>query len=282
MTTTTPEYWEVDGESLQTYAYNITTWGGARQAPPELRGENRQVPHARGRQWVSKIADERILPLEMWVVGANEDGTVADSALMKFDANWKKLKGLLFRTRKQFALTKRIIHPITGMYVPVTAMAEYAGGLEPQMLGRNGASFTVDLRLADPYFYNDEPELIEFTMGEDVQEFVVLGEDTSFNAEITFNGPLTNPSIVNETDDADPIEVSYTGSISSGDRVVLDVNDFSAVYHPASGSPYKVTGNVSNSGDLYWMRLDTGSCRLVFDADSGSGTADLTYRPGWL
>jgi hypothetical protein len=216
----------------------------------------------------------------MWVVGANEDGTIPDSNLETFDANWKKLKGLLFRTRKQFPLTKRIIHPISGMYVPVTAQAEYAEGLEPKMLGRNGASFTVDLRLADPYFYSDDEEIIEFTIAENDQDFVVLGEDVNFSSEITFYGPLTNPTLTNEGTDENVV-VTYVGTIAAGDYVVLDVNDFSATYYPAAGASYKVTGNVTNSGDLYWMRLEVGLCRIVFTA-TGTGSAKLTYRPGWI
>lgn len=278
---TTPEFWEVDGYSLQTLAYNITTWGGDRQSPPPLRGDNVPVPHAVGSKWMPKIPDSNTITLAMWVIGAEEDGSVprTGSRADTFRENWKMLRNLLWTPYREVTLTKRIRHPVSGLWVPVTAKAQYAGGLIPSMLGGSAAVFTVDLHLADPFFYGDE-EVIEFTDAEDTQEFVTLGDSRTNNITILFNGQCTGPRITDAN--AGGLWTRYTPSIQQGAHVNLDVKNFKATYYPDTGSSYRVAGNVDNAGDHYWLYLDPGPTDLVFSTISGSGSATLSYLPRWL
>lgn len=281
MPNTTPEYWEVDGQSLQTYAFNITTWGDDRQAPPPLRGENITVPHAVGRKWVPKIPDSQVRTLTMWVLGANEDGSapVSGDRARLFKENWSKLRKLLWDPYRELEVTKRIRHPDSGLWVPVTGRAQYVGGLVPSMVGGAAAVFTVDLYFADPFFYGDE-EVIEFTLVEETQEFVTLGDSRTEEITIEFDGALVSPKLTTF-----PIAdrwVQYDSTVAAGDVVRINVRDFKALHDPASGNPYKAAGNVKHSGSHSWLYLDDGPSGLVFSAISGSGRAKLSYLPRWL
>lgn len=160
MTNSTAQFWDADGTSLQTLARNLKTWGGDREGVPDFRGEDTLVPYRAGRKWVPKVPDSRTIGLSGWVVGANDDGTIGD--VETFRKNWKVLRRLLWTPGRQIALTRRWLDPDTGLLVTATAMAEYAGGLTPEMTGPNRADFQVDLHLADPFFYG-EPVVVELT-----------------------------------------------------------------------------------------------------------------------
>lgn len=186
------EGWMIDGVPLQTYAYNITTLGGSRMAPPPLRGTNVNVPFRPGSTWQPRIPDSRTITLAMWVIGANKDGSIPEDRDLKFKfrQNWRELTKLLWRPKRELILTKKIWIPETElvaanapfvMYpeyqgyrqLTVSAKATFAGGLEPTMTGNARATFMVDLLLSDPYFYGD-PITHEF----DVEKKVVGGEST--------------------------------------------------------------------------------------------------------
>ena len=88
--------WFVDGVDLSTYAFNVQN-RSASWSMPARRGENVVVPGRHGRRWNDrKPFDEGSLTLNMWAVGAEEDGS------MPFDGdrrrkcleNIKKLTGV--------------------------------------------------------------------------------------------------------------------------------------------------------------------------------------------
>lgn len=304
MTNTTEVYWDVDGVSLQTYAFNIQTLGGDRMAPPSLRGDDLIVPYMPGSIWMPKVPESRILTLGMWVIGAEEDGSMPteESARLKFDQNWRKLRKLLWTPRRQFTLTKRfwVLEeelteggmnvddlPRSGNYRLLTATARgtYAGGLIPSMTGPARAIFTVDIKLADPYFYSEAIE-IPFSIATSGvnpgpnQTVEILGDDRTTAVMVEFIGPLTNPRITNQTPDPE-VSVTYASTITGGERAEVWVNEFSAMHYPA-GVAYKAAGNVQHEGDRFWLYVEPGETDLALTADSGTGTAVLTYQPRWF
>ena len=304
MTNTTQTYWDVDGESLQTYAFNITTLGGDRLAPAPVRGSNITIPYKPGTLWVPKVPDERVITLGAWVIGANEDGSIPtdENARRVFDRNWRKLRQLLWRPRKQFVLTKRFWLPDSELVAggvdtsalpkdgdwtlyTARALASYADGLTPTMQGPGRATFTVDLLLSDPYFYGDEIS-IDFSMAPadgshpgPLHTVSVLGDDRTTAIEVDFEGPLTAPRITNssETD----LWVSYATVVPDGESATIRVAPFSATHYP-SGTPYKTSGYVSHSGDHFWLFLEPGDADVALSAQIGTGVATLRYQPVWV
>lgn len=302
MTNTTEVFWEVDGESLQTYAFNITTLGGDRAAPPPVRGADLTVPYMPGSIWLPKVPESRIITLGMWVVGAEEDGSMPteESIRLKYELNWRKLRKLLWTPRRQFTLTKRfwvleeelteagvVVDdlPRSGRYRLLSASAKgsYAGGLTPVMNGPARAMFTVDIRLADPYFYSDPIE-IPFSISTSGanpgpnQTFEVLGDDRTTAIGLQFEGPLQAPQMTNVTHE---VWARYNATVEDGIVVNLDVHDFQAL-HDVENTPYKSSGYVMHAGDPFWLYLEPGENALSLTANSGTGTAKLTYQPRWF
>lgn len=158
MTNSTEYFWSIDGVSLQTYAFNISTWGGDAQSPPPLRGSDTTVPYVVGDQYHRKVPGARTVSFGMWVIGANEDGSlpVGGSSRRLFEENWRALRKLMWNPNRQVKLTKRFRDWETGELVEATALAEFAGGLTPTMNGSQRAVFTVQFKLADPFFYGEE------------------------------------------------------------------------------------------------------------------------------
>lgn len=304
MTNSTETYWAVDGESLQTYAFNISTLGGDRLAPPQVRGEDLRVPYMPGSVFVERVPDARTITLGMWVIGANEDGSIPtdEQGRRTFDRNWRKLRQLLWTPRRQFTLTKRFwlldADLVAGgvdtsamtkdgdwTLFTATALGTYAGGLTPTMNGPMRAIFTVDILLSNPFFYSDEIA-IEFSTSEvepdpgPEQTVVILGDDRSYHIEVDFEGPLTSPRIINESVTQE-LYVRYATEIPDGEEATVRVHDFTATHYP-SGDPFGSAGFVQHAGDKFWLYLDPGTTNLTLDAQAGTGVATLRYRPAWM
>lgn len=304
MTNSTQTFWDVDGVSLQTLAWNITTLGGDRAAPPGLRGGDEKIPYMPGSRWTPRVVDSRTITLGMWVIGANEDGSapLSGSRRLEYEQNWRKLRKLLWTPRRQFTLTKRFWLPTAeltaggidttslpklGSYALYTARAKgsFAGGLEPTMNGPGRASFTVDIFLSDPYFYGDAIEVPFSTQtgGSNPgpnRTLQVLGDDRTTAVEIDFDGPLTSPRFTNLDAGVD-LWVQYGSEIADGESATVKVSDFAA-RHYLTGSNYRSSGYVQHAGDRFWFFLEPGETDLKLTKQAGTGVASLRYKPVWF
>lgn len=272
-------YWDVDGVSLQTFAQNIATLGGSRWGVPPLRGSNIQVPGRPGALWQSKIPDSRTLTLAMWVRGTDTNGNVTGDRQKKFTENWRALQQLFWKPDgAQISLTKRWDDG-TGVK-SATALAEFAGGLEPSMIGPNAAKFTVDLLLADPFFYGAQ---VTSTLAVGVGQVVNNAGDVpvgGYGMSLKFNGALTNPQVTNSSISPN-IWAKWTGSISGGDSITLDVAEFTALKQ--SDSTNQIGGVTYNPGPHgEWFYLAKGNNTLTLTASAGTGTCTFKHRPAYL
>lgn len=255
MVNTTEAYWDVDGVSLNTYARNIRTLGGDRVAPPPQRGDNPQVAFRPGRRFEPQIPDERVITLGMWVLPHDEDGDPQPGNQRgAFNENWRTLTDLLYRPWRLFDLTKRWFDDRAGTLHAATAKATYAGGLSPdEMMGPHAARFTVDLLLADPYFYTVEKSATVSAGGKVIHP----GQDRTVKMEVDLaaGARLTN--------DTAGVWVENNGSAAT----TVDTWAFSS-----SGVS---VGDLANDGDFFWMVLLPGTNEF-----SGDGT--IRWRPNYL
>lgn len=300
----TETFWEIDGVSLQTMAFNIATLGGDRMAPPPVRGDDLVVPYRPGALWVPKVVDKRVVTLGFWVIGADEDGFISDTedGRRVFDRNWRKLRNLLWRPRTQFTLTKRFWVPTddliaggvdtSGMphngswsLLTASATASYVSGLVPTMSGPTRAVFTVDLMLNDPYFYS-APITVPFstsTAGGDpgpTKTISVLGDDRTTAITFDFEGPLTSPQFTLTGYPNDPW-FRYGTVIADGDQANVRVKAFSST-QTTSLATYTSSGYAQHYGDRFWFYLDPGPSPVALTVQEGTGTAVLTYSPAWM
>lgn len=308
MSNTTETYWDVNGISLQTYAFNIVTLGDDRMSPPSLRGDEQTVPYRPGTKYMEKVANNRVISMGMWVIGADENGNIRpdENSRRTFDRNWRKLRNLLWNPRKQFTLTKRFWVetaelvaagvsvsglPTDGAWSLYSASARgsFAGGLSPTMGGPSRASFTVDILLSDPYFYS-EPITIPFSMQSGgahpgpTKDIVVLGDERTNKIRFDVIGPLDSLRFTNQ--DADPeLWIQYATSLADGDTAWIDVDAFRSK-HTESALEYTSSGYVNHFGDRFWFYLDpqdgAGTTTVALSAQAGTGTGTMTYSPAWI
>lgn len=274
MVDTTSTFWDVSGQSLQTLAFNISTQGG-RMSPPPLRGEDIIVPYALGERYVPKIAGSRIIPLSMWVRGRGEDGELDGPEDRKFQENWRMLRNLLWRGGEQFELTKRFY--IDGVLRTAVAKAQFWGGLEPTMKGPRAAKFSVDLKLADPYFYDSELDTVNLTNGTTV--VVARGDVATQNIKITINGSRTNTKLVNSTLG---LQVEYPEALTSGSTAIIDVPNWEALTTPSGVPTYDSSGKVTHTGADVWFALKPGDNSLILSSSAGIGSVQVQSRGAWI
>lgn len=269
---TTTEYWEVDGVSLHTRAHSIETLSGREGLPPR-RGANAVVAYRRGEVWRPKVFAARRLALAMWVKGSDANGIIpVAGARAQFNQNLESLKTMFGVIDRELVLTRR--KQVLASLLVQTGRAECVGTLEPNMNGPTLGKFVVDLLMSDPFWY-----------GADVNETVPIvgatlvntGSAAVRNMVIRFNGPLTNPQLVNQSPDI-PVAVSYVGTIAGGDWVELNTDDYTA----RDQDGISVIGNVTHSGERSWMALFPGSNVMLLNVTGGSGDVDITYAPAYL
>jgi hypothetical protein len=137
---------------LNHYAYNIATMAGTAALAPVV-GDNVKRTNRHGRRWRPKVVDQRPLNFSMWVRGSYVDDryVMPPDQRQQFLSNWEQLKSIFGVYDRQFLLTRRVDLP-TGLVVQ-TATAEMAGDMDPTMQGDASATFTVDLIMADPFWY---------------------------------------------------------------------------------------------------------------------------------
>lgn len=277
MTNSTAEYWDVDGVSLNTFAYNITTLGGDRLAPPPLRGGNLAIPHTAGRVWMPKVVDQNVLTLGMWVIGSQADGSAPTTGYAKeqFNKNFRMLRRMLWTPNRQVTLTKRF-YDESGTLRTASAKAQYAGGLNPTMNGQARGVFTVDLLLADPYFYGTQQSTSLVT---GTQNVTLLGDDNTRNVIFTFQGSRNSPKVRNNTLG---IEFEYNANLNTGDQAVVDIKNYKSTTTPNGLGAFKSTGSIIHTGAASWFALAPGTNSITVTADSGIGVITMQYQEAWI
>lgn len=286
MTNSTDTFWEADGKSLQTYAYNIQSWGGDRETPPALRGGNIIVPGAPGQVFVPKTPDSRVMTLGMWVQGCTEDGFAPTSGNRRaeFERNWRALKKLLWTPRREISLVKRFRQDGESAVTVARAKAQYSSGLSPSMTGTQRAIFTVDLFLSDPYFYGDEVTLQTLVTNQQTITFEALGDERTRDISVAIAGARVNPKLTVTGPDAKERWMKYTYALGASDSASIDVRNFSSRTVPGGGAAFGSSGLItaSSADDPNWLGIDPGTNKLKLESTSGTGNVVVKYKPVYL
>lgn len=286
---TTTEYWTFNGISLNQNWWNIATIGGSRFSAPTLRGSNYTVPFQTGQVQRPKFADSRVVTLLMWTAGIDQTtGNPSADQITAWNNNYQQLRALFWQMTSTGSSQSSLVRQwnitqggTTGL-VTATAQAEIAGTMEPTMTGRTRADMSIDLLLADPYFYgNQQTQTLSRNTPANVNNLGegVAGEASQGFLTVTFNGVLTNPTLTNSTAG---VSVTYNGSIASGSShaISLDCVNFLAT----DGSSNNVIGNVGHAGARRWMVLESGSNTLELTSTGGSdsGNCVVAWAPPYL
>jgi hypothetical protein len=256
---TTDTDWMIDGVSLQTMAYNIVTLGGGRSGVPPLRGNDLMVPYRPGQFTQSRIPDANVITLGMWVQASTVEGLPPEDPITlrnMFNRNWFKLRRLFWQPDTEFTVTKKFENE-NGDIVVCNGRGRYAGGLQLAHTGPYRANFTVDIMMADPFFYGAE-EAAGFTAGQ-TRTLDVPGDWTTFKivAEMAANGRLTN----NSSHPPAWMQVTKASTVS--------VQDFSVVSPEA--------GLLTHAGAIQYFLLNPG-----VNVVTATQPCTLRYQPVYV
>lgn len=280
------EVWSIDGIPLHQMGFAVQTKSGRFRVPP-LRGDNSKAAYVPGELWLPKIPDAYTLNLPMFLIGADaETGAPVDHPVAAFNDNFAYLCELLWQPNREFVIGRRRwrTNPTTGdpELVYAEALGQYAGGLDAAMTGPTRATFTLDIRLAHPFFYGPVITVPPLARGATA---VVTNpgqwDAWARNIWVDFIGPLTAPRLTNTFSGGTSIYCGLTGQVPAGKTLTLDVGAFLAL-QPAAGGYTNRTGEIYNAGTRAWMALLKGPNNISFSATAGTGSAVIRYRPPYL
>ncbi len=137
------------------------------------------------------------------------------------------------------------------------------------------AKFALELELADPFFYGlvktTDTKMITSTPF--VWTHTNEGSAPSTAMVITFEGPLSNPILRNQSNG---VWLQYLGTIASGESVALDTKYFTCLQGDES-----MISIVKHGGDAYWMILEAGNNSMKLETDMIGGRVTLEYYPAF-
>lgn len=209
----------VDGNRLDTYAYNIITKTGW-DLGQSARGANQEVPGLDGALWTpNKRESEGRFALKMWAQGSDVNNAIGTDPYQTYRQNMDFLKWL-FGKRSNLLTIQHFLGSTLGTR---ECYAEVIEAWDPEVTGIGQiGSFTVMFNL--PYVYwrdtaDQNVDLTSVTTGQ--KTLTALAGATANMRELTlvFDGPWTNPSIV---DDATGHTLSWTGTLAAGSQWNVD------------------------------------------------------------
>lgn len=279
MPSSSSEYWDIDGTSLHQLGWSVSTLEGRFNVPP-LRGSDVQFANVEGEAFRAKVPGTRTISLAMWLTGSNPaTGIPTSDPLLAWNDNWHTLINLFWTPRRQVQLTRRWWLTVGGTKTLVTATAEaqYLSGLEPSMTGRHRATFTVDLKLTKPFFFG--PEIATTVAAGSTVSITNPGDWNAVDRFVSVDlvGDLTNPVLTNSSPEPSVV-VSYGHTITGGQTITLDVEQFTALSNIGTNR----INYVSHSGDQRWFGLQKGVNSVHLDGGGGSGHAVVRFRPPYL
>jgi hypothetical protein len=277
------ELWYFNGTPLQDPhgAWNISTMGGSRFGLPVLRGQNVAVPYRAGQSWAPKYLDARTVTLTMWADGQGFGGSggsypSGSDPRLAFNSNIQQLRALFLTRGSTGSLQGKLqrnwyfMQGGVGTLVTATAMAEIAGSMDLTMNGRTNAAFSVDLLLADPYFYGATATASVTTSG----TVTNLGEGVAGegwpSAVNAFTVSVTSPCIVSNVSAG----CSFIVAAGPSFPVTVDVLNQTVVDNAGANQ----VQYFSHAGSRLWMALVSGANNFGVSA----GTATFTYCPPYV
>ncbi len=264
MTNNTEIYWEANGLSLHTLAWSVSTFGGRRYAPAPKRGSDLVLPLRQGQRFVPKVRDSQQLSLAMWCVPLQPNGLPDPDLTLeqRLHKNWQTIVDAV-DVPGQFDLKKRWW--AEDQVMEATARAEFLEGLEPEMAGGYRAEFSLDLFLADPYFYGDEATNAGGA-------FTALGDAATDRVEITVN--VTGNARIDFSDGNYLIYAKPGGGTPAG---TLVIDAYTGIVKK-SGVP--INGWISRNKNFGSYALITpGSYEVEFTSGITSGL--VKYYPAY-
>jgi hypothetical protein len=269
------DYWDIDGTSLDTHAWGRSVWETG-QAPPLSRGTDLIVPNRIGSVARTRVPAARTLSIPMWVSGVTDvDGDIFGTTIeAQFETNWALIRAAMYGGGRAVSITKRWNSGATS----ATATGYFAGGLELSNIGdRQGARFTCDYELPDPWFYSSSTDNDTFSDGSTDPTWSGTARTPHYTVKFTSTTTWVNPTIAAKIGSTTISSLTYTGTITSSKYVQVALPSLTFTTDDTGQSIDNFTHT-----EHEWVAVDPDVSAVVLSDSGGSGTCTITYTPAWI
>ena len=277
------EYYVVNGVELATHGYMISS---IERGVPAKKGENVGSAVIHGAQFREKRLDTRSETWSVWITD-NEPVSGSVSATeagrrSQFNENYDTVFSLLNEMPELLTIEHVRVDPNDStQYSSRIGYGEVVGAItvgEHREL--NYSEFSVEVQFPDPRWFSPESFSASVAYAGSNVALPMLASSvgtapvTYMTITFTSTSSLTNPKITNETYVNSLSSIGFTGTIPSGQAVILDTdaltlerngaNDISKLYRAGSRQS--------------WFELFPIDNDLTVSATSGTGTVSISYR----
>ena len=277
------EYYVVNGVELATHGYMISS---IERGVPAKKGENVGSAVIHGAQFREKRLDTRSETWSVWITD-NEPVSGSVSATeagrrSQFNENYDTVFSLLNEMPELLTIEHVRVDPDNPtQYSSRIGYGEVVGAItvgEHREL--NYSEFSVEVQFPDPRWFSPASFSASVAYAGSNVALPMLASSvgtapvTYMTITFTSTSSLTNPKITNETYVNSLSSIGFTGTIPSGQAVILDTdaltlerngaNDISKLYRAGSRQS--------------WFELFPIDNDLTVSATSGTGTVSISYR----
>lgn len=277
------EYYVVNGVELATHGYMVSS---VERGVPAKKGENVGSAVIHGTQFREKRLDVRSETWSVWITD-NEPTSGSVSATeagrrSQFNENYDTVFSLLNEMPELLTIEHVRVDPNDStQYSSRIGYGEVVGAItvgEHREL--NYSEFSVEVQFPDPRWFSPGSFSASVAYAGSNISLPMLGSSvgtapvTYMTITFTSTSSLTNPKITNETYINSLSSVGFTGTIPTGQAVILDtdaltlerngINDISKLYRAGSRQS--------------WFELFPIDNDLTVSATSGTGTVSISYR----
>lgn len=271
----------VNGQSLSTLAWNIES-RGARWQVPGRRGENFAMPGVHGATHVmGKPYEENSLPLSMWAVGANPDGSLpADK-----NSRLKCLENLDMLSRLFSAPVLELIETDPDTGAQRRCLGEVVQAIDfSSMAGGTRAEFAVEIVVPGSFWFDISNTVQTVPTGVTTAKTLTFSSFSAMTAPLvgaTYEvaGPVASPVL------ADPVTgqwVKLGRTLTSGQVWKIDTANWTTMI----GSTNVLHQTTHGFGTTFLdLSAAVGGPRLHFTAAGSTTTATsvkVTGKKGYL
>lgn len=280
------EWYDVNGVELATHGYMLSS---IERGIPAKKGDNVGSAIIHGQQWREKRLDVRTETWTIWITDADPTSGAVPSTeagrRSQFNKNYDTVFNLLNEMPELLTVTHVRVNPDNpAQYLSRVAYGEVVSAITvSEHRDLNYTEFTVDVQFPDPRWFSTTSTSASASFsGSNVAvpmsaSAVGTAPVTYMTITFTSTSSLLSPRLTNETYPNSLTSIGYTGTIPTGQSVVIDTD---ALILEKNGT--------NDIGKLYragarqsWFELFPIANDLTFSATSGTGTVTISYRKAY-
>ena len=277
------EYYVVNGVELATHGFMLSS---IERGIPAKKGDNVGSPIIHGSQFREKRLDVRS---ETWTIWISDNDPVSGSVAAtetgrrsQFNENYDTVFNLLNEMPELLTVEHVMVNPSNpAVYESRIGYAEVVSAVTvSDHRDLNTTEFSVEVQFPDPRWFSSANFSASAAFsGSNIALPVPSGAVgtapiTYMTITFTSTSSLTSPKLTNETYPASLSVVGFTGTIPTGQSVILDTDSLTLERNGVNDISKLFRAGARQS----WFEIFPIANDITFSAVSGTGTVSISYR----